>query len=121
MDYLIGIAHGDFGESYKYTGRSISDIIAESVPYSVQLGIYSVLLAYLLGIPLGILAASRHGSWLDSVLMMFAISGVALPSFLVAPIFIIVFSFWLGWLEPALWLGPGYYHSPAACLLPLSG
>lgn len=115
-DYIVGIAYGDFGESYKYAGRSISDIISESLPSSVQLGIYAILVAYFLGIPIGVLAASKHGTWLDSMLMMVAISGVAMPSFLVAPILIIVFCFWLKWLAPALWLGPSYYILPTVIL-----
>lgn len=115
-DYMWGLLHGDFGESYKYTGRSISQIIAESLPNSLQLGIYAILIAYLVGIPLGVLAASKHGSWMDSALMVLAISGVALPSFLVAPILILIFCFWLNWLEPALWLGPGYYILPMVVL-----
>lgn len=115
-DYLKGLMVGDLGESYKYTGRNVSDIIEESLPASVQLGIYAVILAYLIGIPLGVWAAAHHGTWLDSTLMMLAISGVALPSFLVAPIFILVFCFWFDWLEPALWLGPAYYILPTVVL-----
>jgi oligopeptide transport system permease protein len=115
-DYLIGIVHGDLGESYKYVGRPISTIIAESLPNSIQLGIYALVLAYLIGIPLGVLAAARHETWVDSTLMMIAMSGVALPSFLVAPLFIIVFCFWLNWLEPALWMGPTFYILPTVVL-----
>lgn len=115
-DYIKGILVGDLGESYKYTGRNVADIISESLPASVQLGIYSVLLAYLIGIPLGVWAASKQGTWLDSILMMLAISGVAMPSFLVAPIFILIFCFGLNWFEPALWLGPSYYVLPTVVL-----
>lgn len=110
--YILGLTKGDMGESYKYIGRNIWDIISETLPNSIQLGVYALLVAYLLGIPLGVIAASKHGSWVDSVLMIFAISGVSLPSFLVAPIFIMIFSFQLGWLEPALWDGPTYYILP---------
>ena len=110
--YIWGLTKGDMGQSYKYIGRNIWDIISETLPNSIQLGVYALLVAYLLGIPLGVIAASKHGSWVDSVLMIFAISGVSLPSFLVAPIFIMLFSFQLGWLEPALWDGPTYYILP---------
>lgn len=114
--YILGLVKGDMGESYKYIGRNISDIISETLPNSIQLGVYALLIAYFLGIPIGVIAASRHGSWLDSALMIFAISGVSLPSFLVAPIFIMLFSFQLGWLEPALWDGPTYYILPMVVL-----
>jgi oligopeptide transport system permease protein len=115
-DYLHGLMTGDLGESYKYTGRNVSDIIAESLPASVQLGVYALILAYVIGIPLGVWAAANQGTWIDSGLMMIAISGVALPSFLIAPIFILAFCFWLNWLEPALWLGPSYYILPTVVL-----
>ncbi len=111
-NYLGGLLKGDLGSSYKYIGRPITEIIGDALPTSIQLGVYSLLVAYLLGLPLGLIAASRHGTWLDSTAMIFAISGVSLPSFLVAPIFVIIFSFQLGWLEPALWLGPAYYVLP---------
>jgi len=115
-DYLKGIVTGDLGESYKYTGRNVADIITESVPDSVQLGIYSILVAYLIGIPFGVWAAARQGTWIDALLMTLAISGVAMPSFLIAPIFILIFCFGLGWFEPALWLGPAYYVLPTIVL-----
>lgn len=115
-DYISGVVQGDLGESYKYVGRPVSKIIAESLPNSVQLGVYALLIAYLMGIPIGIIAASKQGTWIDSSLMITAISGVSLPSFLVAPIFILIFSFWLGWLEPGLWDGPTFYIMPAVVL-----
>lgn len=115
-DYMLGLLRGDLGQSYKYVGRNISEIISETLPNSIQLGVYALLISYLIGIPLGVIAASQHGRWLDSFLMIFAISGVSLPSFLVAPLFILFFSFQLGWLEPALWDGPTYYIIPMVVL-----
>lgn len=115
-DYLYKIAHFDFGESYKYVGRPITDIVAESFPVSVQLGIYSLLISFLIGIPLGVIAAANHNKPLDTIAMGFAISGVALPSFFVAPIMVLIFSFWLEWLPPALWDGPANYIMPVLIL-----
>ncbi|MCB0348756.1 MAG: ABC transporter permease [Bdellovibrionales bacterium] len=114
--YITDLFRGDLGYSYKYIGRSVSDIIAESFPASFKLGFYSLIIAYLFGIPLGLYAAARHNTWWDSFLMFIANSGVALPSFLVAPILIIIFSFWLHWLPPALWDGPIYYIMPVITL-----
>lgn len=111
-DYLIGLVHGDLGQSYKYIGRDISAIISESLPNSIQLGVYALIISYLIGIPAGVVAGWKQGSWLDFSAMFLAISGVSLPSFLMAPLFIMVFSFWLGWFEPALWEGPAYYVLP---------
>lgn len=114
--YISGVAMLDLGESYKYLGRNISDIVSETLPTSIQLGAYALLLAFLIGIPAGVISASRHNTWVDSLTMGAAISGVALPSFLVAPVLILVFAFWLGWLEPALWEGPSYYVLPVVVL-----
>ena len=91
-DYIWGLLHLDFGTSYKYIGRDITAIISESLPNSVQLGVYALIVSYALGITMGVVAGWKRGSWLDSSSMFLAISGVSLPSFLMAPIFIVVFS-----------------------------
>lgn len=120
--YLRDTAVGDLGESYKYLGRPVSRMIAETLPVSFQLGFYSLLFSFVIGIPLGVFAASKHNSWLDNGLMIFAISGVALPSFIVGPILILIFSFGIpiaafqGLLPPALWESPIYYLLPVITL-----
>ncbi|HMN68648.1 MAG TPA: ABC transporter permease [Bdellovibrionales bacterium] len=116
LDYMGGLLVGDLGQSYKYTSRGITSIIAESLPNSIQLGVYALIISYLIGIPIGVIAGWKRGSRLDFSSMMVAISGQSLPSFLVAPIFILVFAKWLGWLEPALWEGPAYYVIPMVVL-----
>ncbi len=114
--YILGILRGDLGESYKYLGRNVTDIIVESLPASFQLGIYALILSFLIGIPLGVFAASKHNTLWDNSAMFLAVSGVSLPSFLVAPILIIIFCFWLDWLPPAFWNGPEYYILPVVIL-----
>lgn len=114
--YLKDLLKGDMGESYKYVNRNVSDIIRETLPVSIQLGIYSLILAFLLGVPFGVLAAARQNTLTDRFLMISAISGVSLPSFLVAPILILFFCFYMGWFEPALWEGPSYYVLPLVVL-----
>lgn len=120
--YLLQLSKGDLGESYKYIGRPISTMIAETLPVSFQLGFYSMLLAFVLGIPIGVLAASKHNSFLDNFLMIGAISGVALPSFIIGPLLIMFFSFGIpvaalhGFLPPALWESPSYYILPVITL-----
>lgn len=116
VDYIGGLLQGDLGQSYKYVSRNVTDIIVESIPASIQLGMYALIVAYALGIPAGVIAGWKHGTSLDFGPMFVAISGVALPSFLIAPIFILVFAKSLGWLEPALWEGPTYYIMPAVIL-----
>ncbi len=115
-DYMVGLVQGDLGQSYKYISRDVSSILMESLPVSVQLGVYALIVSYLIGIPMGILAGWKPNSFLDFACMTFAISGVALPSFLMAPIFILIFVQYLGWFEPALWDGPAYYVLPSVIL-----
>ena len=114
--YIKGLFRGYLGESYKYTDRNISDILKDSLPVSIQLGIYALLLAFVLGIPLGVFAAQRANTLSDRSAMIFSISGVSLPSFVIAPIFILLFAFHLGWLEAALWEGTLFYILPAIVL-----
>ncbi|MCB0356377.1 MAG: ABC transporter permease [Bdellovibrionales bacterium] len=115
-DYILGIFKGDLGESYKYLGRNVSEIITETLPVSFQLGIYALIISFLIGIPLGIFAASKHNTLWDNASMFMAVSGVSLPSFLVAPILIIIFCFQLDLLPPAFWDGPEYYILPSFIL-----
>jgi oligopeptide transport system permease protein len=114
--YMGGLLRGDLGESYKYLGRSITDIIGETLPNSLQLGVYALVIAFLIGIPAGVFAAARHNQWEDNLTMVAAISGVSLPSFLVAPILILIFCYGMGWLPAALWDGPEYYILPMITL-----
>ena len=114
--YMKGLLRGYLGESYKYTDRNISDILKDSLPISIQLGIYALILAFALGIPLGIFAAQKQNRWEDRTAMILSISGVSLPSFVIAPLFILIFAFYLGWLEPALWEGTLFYILPAFVL-----
>jgi oligopeptide transport system permease protein len=120
--YIAGLAVGDLGESYKYIGRPVSEIISETLPVSFQLGFYSLLFAFVIGVPVGVFAAARHNTSFDNGLMIFAISGVALPSFIVGPILVMIFSFGVpieafhGLLPPALWESPIYYIMPVVTL-----
>lgn len=116
FDYMVGLLRGDLGQSYKYIGRNVSEIVAESFPASFQLGIFSLIISFLVGIPAGVFAASRHNTWMDNLIMIFAVSSVSLPSFLVAAILILIFAFHLDWLPVALWDGPEYYILPVIVL-----
>ncbi len=116
FDYISGLFTLDLGESYKYIGRPITEMLIEVLPASVELGVFSLLLAFILGIPAGVLSAANHNKFLDRLLMFGSISGVALPSFVVAPFLILIFAFKLEWLPAALWDGPSYYILPVLAL-----
>lgn len=107
---------GDLRESFRYTGRAISSIIAESLPTSIQLGFFSFLFSVFFGVLLGVLAAARPHSIWDYSSMFIAVAGVSLPTFLAASLFILVFSIGLGWLPPALWEGPSSMVLPVLAL-----
>lgn len=115
-DYMGNLVSGNLGYSYKYVGREVTEILAESYPASFQLGIFSLVLSILVGIPAGVFAASKHNSWKDNLTMILAITNVSVPSFLVAAIVITVFCFWLNVLPVALWEGPEYYILPVIVL-----
>lgn len=97
------VLHFDFGESFHYVGRSVNEMIASSLPASLLLGSMALLFAIGVGLPLGVLAAWRQGSWMDSSAVFLAIAGVSLPSYLVASSLVLLFSLKLGWFPPALW------------------
>lgn len=115
-NYLVALVHGDLGQSYKFLGRGVTDIITESLPVSFQLGVFALVLTFVFGILMGVIAAARHNSWLDRIIMITAVSNVSLPSFLVAAVFILAFGFWWDLLPVALWDGPSYYLMPVIVL-----
>ncbi len=104
-DYLVNITHGDLGPSFKYQGRTVNDIIKESFPVSFHLGVNSILLSILIGIPAGVFAALKRNRWQDRVINFCTTMGVAVPSFVLAALFIEVFALKLGLLPAAMWGG----------------
>lgn len=115
-DYLMNMAHGDLGPSFKYQGRSVNDIIKESFPVSFHLGMDSIFLAILIGIPAGVFAALKRNKWQDRVINFCTTLGVAVPSFVLAALFIEVFALKLGLLPAAMWNGWKSQILPALAL-----
>jgi oligopeptide transport system permease protein len=103
LRYLGGLVRGDFGPSFKFKDFSVTELIAQGLPISLALGLSAVLLAMLVGIPLGTLAALRHNSPTDYSLMGVAVLGIALPSFVTGPLFALIFGLYLRWLPVAGW------------------
>lgn len=103
LRYLSGLVRGDFGPSFKFKDFSVTELIAQGLPISLMLGLSAVLLALLVGIPLGAMAALRHNSGTDYSIMGFAVLGIALPSFVTGPLFALVFGLYLRWLPVAGW------------------
>lgn len=114
--YLRAAMRGDFGPSFKYLGRSTTDIIADTLPVSAQLGGLALFLALFLGIPLGFWAALFPRRWPDKVVMFLTALGTSMPQFVVASALVLIFCFWTKLFPPALWEGPRYFFLPALTL-----
>jgi len=114
--YLGQLATGDFGVSMKFTQISVNDILWRTFPVSTLLGLTAFLLAFGMGITLGVVAAARRGTWIDGVTMVGATFGFSMPNFVLGIVLILVFALGLKWLPPALWEGPSYLILPALTL-----
>lgn len=95
----------DFGNSLKYEGQSVNRIIARSLPVSAAVGLSAYLLALIVGVTLGSLAALKQNSKLDYASMALAMVGISVPNFVLGPILVLIFSLTLYWLPPARWYG----------------
>ncbi|MGJ4848641.1 ABC transporter permease [Bacillota bacterium Meth-B3] len=98
FDYINGLLRFDLGPSFKYTGKTVNDFIRSGSPYSMRLGLLTLVFVLLCAIPMGIVAALRNGRWQDMALMAIATLGVTIPSFVIATALLYFFSFKLGWL-----------------------
>ncbi len=113
---LNNMLHGEFGPSAVYANRTVTEIIAESFPVSLKLGSISLLVALLIGVPAGILAAVKKNTWLDYLPMSTAMAGICLPTFVMGPLLALVFGLTLQMLPVAGWFGPEFVILPAATL-----
>lgn len=106
FDYVWNVVvHFDFGPSFQYRDRTVNDVIAQGFPVTLTYGFWSFLIAAIVGIGLGALAAIRHNSWLDYLAVGFTVGAQVLPNFVMAPILVLIFTLWLGWLPGGGWNG----------------
>ena len=101
VNYLGDVATGDFGPSLKYTGKDVTDFIREGFPTSIRIGVSALTLATVIGVLLGVLAALRHNRWPDYAATAVAILGICIPTFVTAPLLILVVGSKIGWLPIA--------------------
>ena len=113
---MWNIVRGDFGESLKYEGQTVNEIIAYSLPYSATIGILAYLLALIVGLSAGIIAALKQNSAIDYGSMSLAMLGLSVPNFVVGPILVLIFSLWLYWFPPARISGVSSYVLPVITL-----
>ena len=102
---MSNIVRGDFGDSVKYPGQSVNEIIRRHLPYSATIGILAYLLALAIGLSAGIIAALRQNSAFDYGSMSIAMLGLSVPNFVLGPILVIIFGLWLYLFPPARWGG----------------
>ncbi len=101
--YLGQIAVLDFGPSFQYKDWTVNELIAQGFPVSLTVGVLAMILAFVFGTMLGITAALRQNSAADYTLMGFAMLGISIPNFVVAPILILVLAVYAGWLPAGGW------------------
>ena len=101
--YPKSLMHGDFGPSFKYKDFTVTELIGQGFPVTLQLGVIAMALALSVGIPLGTFAALHHNSVADYATMSLAVVGIAIPSFVVLPFLGLLFGVFLHWLPVAGW------------------
>lgn len=97
------VLHFDFGPSYKYKDRTVNDIIAQGFPVTLVYGFWSFVIATILGILAGVIAAIRHNTATDYIVLSIAIVGAVLPGYVLAPVMVLFFTLYLGWLPGGGW------------------
>lgn len=95
----------DFGPSFRYLDRSVNDLIASGFPVTLTYGSLSALLAILVGVTIGVIAAINHNTWKDYTAVTFAFTAQVLPNFVMAPLLVLLFTLYLGWLPGGGWEG----------------
>jgi oligopeptide transport system permease protein len=105
--YMSGLLRGDLGPSFRYRDYTVTELIGIGFPLSLKIGLLAIVLALLVGISSGTVAALRQGSMPDRIVMSFAMTGISIPVFVVAPVLVLLLAVKLQWL-PAGWSGsPG--------------
>ncbi|MEH7123111.1 oligopeptide ABC transporter permease [Bacillus sp. JJ1503] len=116
VKYMTNIAKGDFGVSFQYDGRAVTDIIGERIGASAVLGAQSILVGCIIGLLLGIIAAVKHNTAIDYMAMVIAVIGLSVPNFVFAGLL----QYWVGvrlqWLPVAFWEGFEYSILPTISL-----
>jgi oligopeptide transport system permease protein len=107
---------GDLGPSYRFADRTVNDIVSDGIGTTAQLGVMAFLLAVILGIPLGIIAALGHNRWPDYVSTAISIVGISTPSFVLGILLVVIFGIELKWFPTSGWKGPQYWVLPAVAL-----
>ena len=119
LRYLGRVLHGDLGPSFQYRDTSVNTLIAQGLPIDLKVGGLALLVALLVGIPLGIIAALNRNSFWDRLSMGVAMLGISVPVYVTAPLMVLLFAVTLRWLPAGDW-GDGEWHHVVLPVLALS-
>lgn len=115
LTYMKGVLlEGDFGPSIKMRGKTVSEIITTGFPVSAKIGSIAIVVAIVIGVPLGSLAALKRGKWLDNIILVCSTTGISVPNFIVALLLLVSFA-----TRYKLTMGlatPAHYIMPVAVL-----
>ncbi len=103
FNYLKNLTHLDLGPSFKHEGRTVNELIKDSFPVSMELGLYGLLIALVIGISAGLIASVKKNSFFDYTPMSIAMIGICLPTFVMGPILALVFGLHLRWFNVSGW------------------
>ena len=120
-DYMLNLVQGDFGPSFRYPGRSVTEMISIGLPVTLELAFYAILVAMIVGICAGVIAAVKRNTVFDYIPMSIAMLGICMPTFLLGPLLVLIFGIQLevlpvsGWgslagdkILPSITLGAAY-------------
>ena len=102
-DYMVNLFQGDFGPSFRYPSRSVTEMIFTGMPVTFELAFYAILVALIIGVIAGVLAAVKRNSALDYIPMTIAMIGICMPTFLLGPLLVLFFGIHLELLPVSGW------------------
>jgi oligopeptide transport system permease protein len=103
FDYLGNVLQGDFGPSFRYPSRSVTELISIGLPITFELALYAILFALMLGIVAGVISSLRPNTAYDYIPMTVAMAGICIPSIILGPSLTLIFGIWLNWLPVTGW------------------
>ena len=103
FDYLGNVLQGDFGPSFRYPSRSVTELISIGLPITFELALYAILFALMLGIIAGVISSLRPNTAYDYVPMTIAMAGICIPSIVLGPSLTLIFGIQLNWLPVTGW------------------
>jgi ABC-type dipeptide/oligopeptide/nickel transport systems, permease components len=120
LEYIYNVVFRfDFGPSFQYRDRTVNDIIAQGFPVTFTYGAWAFVIATVVGVTVGIIAAVRQNSWADYLSLGFSIGAQVVPNFVMAPILVLIFTLWLRWLPGGGWNG-GHWSNVILPVIALS-